>query len=157
VVVLISRRGDYTGERWWYVWWFSPLLDLVFFLLLFSVLVFSCRGDSQGGDVILNSRSPLCWFSVYIYVLCWFAQDVGEIHRRGDSLIFSFSPLWTEILNLRIVVYLFCAFCWFAFVTCVFWCFSVLCILTLSTKWGPMVDVCYSIGGRLPLYYIYIV
>ena len=58
---------------------FSPL---IVFRLLFYLKMFCsrCRGEIQGGDIFLYSRSPL-----YVYrFLCWFyvwLVRVGEIHR----------------------------------------------------------------------------
>jgi len=73
-----------------YVWWFSP--HLFFFDLFFCVLLLcSCRGEYRVEEN-LYSRSPL----LVIGCICWvffFHLYVGEIHRRGDCIFNSRSPL----------------------------------------------------------------
>ena len=122
LVLLNSDVGEITQERRCdIVWWFSPLLNLPCIVLL-CLTVFKCRGDSQG-RLIFNSRSPLCFFllflflfvficrgdsqgrvsnftlvlpSLFFFVFCCFSFvyiRVGEIHRTGEFLTLVLPPM----------------------------------------------------------------
>jgi len=60
------------------VWWFSPLLILVYFG---SGNFYSRRGDDIGEEIFLYSRSPLSVFLLLVLNRFDFKFHVGEIHR----------------------------------------------------------------------------
>ena len=89
-IVVFSCRGDYTGRRMNYCNSRSPLSEPVYQFTHTPLI--TCRGVHRRGDIICNSRSPLCSFSFVVLFGLFLFKDVGEIHRRGGILIFSFSP-----------------------------------------------------------------
>jgi len=98
VVREITCRGGYTGEEICYnVWWFSPLLFLLF--VSFGLCFIDVGEIHRRGDLKCYSRSPLSEpessFGLHLAVFI----TVGEIHRSEYNCYNSRSPLYeTEIV-----------------------------------------------------------
>jgi len=93
-------------------------------------------GDYTGEEDVMCGGSPL--FSCLLCFRLNTCFRVGEIHRRGVKNEFSFSPLWTEILNTKWRVPILCIYA--------FWRFRVF----------PHIDIHRMAGCNWPPHYMYI-
>jgi len=79
-----GNDGEITQERRYYcVWWFSPLLFLLWVCFLFNL--FKMSGRLHRVDFYFYSRSPLCWFFRFLFFFI-FKFMSGRLHRRGDII-----------------------------------------------------------------------
>jgi len=146
------------GEIESYVWWFSPQWFCWFLLVWF---VFSFVSGRFTGEERFNilSFSPLIVFRLLFYLRVFFMS--GRLHRRGEIIIYSRSPLYEPILGCYQVInfasgrFAGVGFCQLSFSLLWFYCFADFEHFTVFAYWGPMWDRDNIIGGRLP-YYVYI-
>jgi len=81
----IHRRGDWCSVV------VSPLM--FFWVCCFWVLLILLSGRIHRRGDIYYSRSPLCVFC-FVYMSTFYNSDDGEIHRKEEIFVLSFSPLW---------------------------------------------------------------
>jgi len=139
----------------------SPLC-MIWLVFVFILFVFLHVGEiHRRGDSYTLVLPSVCF--CFVFFLFMFLH-VGEIHREEMYFKYSRSPLYEPVFWTRFV---------FKYsddgeihrrkklYTLVlpsdFYRFMHFGIFADLTKWGPTVHVWYIIGGRVPLYYIYIV
>ena len=157
-MVFSSCRGDSQIGVWWYVWWFSPHLVSLFLFLTVLVFIQDVGEITQERRFDVYSRSPLSGnYQFYNTLITSHSLMSGRLHRSIFYYTLVLPSMKPKSSFLNFLCFWFCAFCCFTFEVMHFVRFDVFEYFDIFTKWGPMVDRWYSIGGQDPILCIYIV